>query len=89
MANTPSAKKSIRIQERRRKRNASIRSAVKTSEKEFVSKLAANPEEAQKAAKQAISQLDKALAKGIVHRNKSARKKSRIMKKLNLLAKNK
>lgn len=85
MPNTSQAKKAVRVQERRRQRNVTVRSAVKTTYKTALSKLTGSVDEAQKAAVIAISQLDKALAKGLIHKNKAARKKARLMKKIHLL----
>lgn len=85
MANTHSAKKAIRVQERRQKRNQMVRSLIKTAQKDALTKIGANSDDAPKAVLQAISQLDKALAKGVIHRNKASRRKSRLAKKLNLL----
>ena len=81
---TSSAKKQARVDERRRVRNKSIRSEVKTSitkaEKLIFS---GELEAAREAVTAAISSLDKAVEKGIIHDNNSARRKSRLMKKLN------
>ena len=79
-----SAKKQIRVDERRRIRNKPIRSEVKTSitkaEKLIFS---GELEAAREAVAAAISLLDKAVVKGILHDNNSARRKSRLMNKLN------
>ena len=84
MPNTKTAAKEMRISERRRMRNKSYRSACKTSitkaEKIIFS---GEQEEAQKAVKEAIKILDSAASKGIIHHNNAARRKSRLMKKLN------
>lgn len=84
MPNTKSAIKQVRVTEKRRLRNKSYRSLCKTSvtkaEKLIFS---GEGEEAQKAVVAAISALDKASEKGIIHSNNAARRKSRLMKKLN------
>ncbi len=81
---TKSAKKQLRVDERRRLRNKSIRSLVKTSiikaERLIFS---GELEAAQSAVIAAIGSLDKAAEKGIIHSNNAARRKSRLMKKLN------
>ena len=64
MANTKSAIKRIRTNERRRVRNRTIRSHVRT------------------AVADAIRALDKAVTKGVVHRNTAARKKSALARRL-------
>ncbi|MFC2005630.1 30S ribosomal protein S20 [Chloroflexota bacterium] len=81
---TKSAQKQMRVDERRRLRNKSIRSLCKTN----VTKaerliLSGELEAAQKAVVVAVSSLDKAAEKGIIHANNAARRKSRLMQKLN------
>ncbi len=81
MANTKSAQKAIRVSERRRLHNKPIRSAVKTYVKAAVTAIpTGNSREAVLAA---ISALDKAATKKIIHPNNAARHKSRLMKRLN------
>ncbi len=81
---TKSAKKQMRVAERRRLRNRSIRSMVKTHiTKAERSIFSGKLESAQAAVVDAISSLDKAAEKGIIHPNNAARRKSRLMKKLN------
>ncbi len=81
---TKSAKKGMRTSERKRVRNKPIRSSVKTNitkaEKLIFS---GELEAAQKSTVLAISSLDKAAGKGAIHPNNAARRKSRLMKKLN------
>lgn len=86
MAHTKSAKKRIRSSKRRQSYNKPIRSRVKTyltKAEEVIS--SGNMEVAIEVVRQAISTLDKAAKRGIIHRNKAARYKSRLMKKLNAL----
>ena len=84
MANTKSAKKQLRVNARKRLRNKPVLSLCKTSitnaEKLIFS---GELETAQKATVTAISSLDKAAEKKIIHPNNAARRKSRLMKKLN------
>ncbi len=74
----------MRVAERRRVRNKPIRSLCKTNitkaEKLIFS---GEVEAAQKAVITAISSLDRAAEKGVIHPNNAARRKSRLMKKLN------
>ncbi|MFV9502939.1 MAG: 30S ribosomal protein S20 [Oscillochloridaceae bacterium umkhey_bin13] len=85
MANTKSAKKRIRSNERKHQRNTMYRSRVKTMIKKAEQSIfSGNPDEA--AVREAISTLDKAAVKGIIHKNNAARRKSRLMKKLNTAA---
>jgi small subunit ribosomal protein S20 len=70
--------------ERRRVRNKSVRSAVKTSltkAEKLISKKEAEATSAEIV--QVISTLDRAAKKGVIHPNQAARRKSRLMKKLN------
>lgn len=81
MANTKSAKKSIKVQERRRVRNQMIDTRVRSFFKKARRAIEeVDSENAEKTVVQAISQMDKAVAKGIIHKNTAARKKSRLMK---------
>jgi small subunit ribosomal protein S20 len=81
---TKSAKKQTRVNERKRLRNKSVRTLAKTRIVQAESLLFSGQiEEGQKAVVAAISSLDKAAEKGILHPNNSARRKSRLMKKLN------
>ena len=83
MANTQSAIKRIRSSERRRKINQVHRSKARTYVKKTRTLIAAGRlDEAEVAAHEAMSALDKAAQKGIVHKNNAARRKSRLMKHL-------
>ncbi|MBE9482856.1 MAG: 30S ribosomal protein S20 [Chloroflexi bacterium] len=81
---TKSSRKQVRVVERGRLRNKSIRSLCKTN----ITKaerliLLGELESAQRIVLAAISSLDKAAEKGVIHPNNAARRKSRLMKKLN------
>ncbi len=82
MANTKSAIKRMRQSETRRVRNRMIRSKVRTAVK--IARIAvANPSpEARSAVLDAIRTLDKAVTKGVLHRNTAARKKSALARQL-------
>jgi small subunit ribosomal protein S20 len=79
-----SAQKQARVAEKRQQRNKSVRSQVKTNitkaEKLIFS---GELEAAREAVLTATASLDKAAEKGIIHGNNAARRKSRLMKKLN------
>lgn len=81
---TKSAQKQMRVAERKRLRNKSISTLCKTNitkaEKLIFS---GDFDGAQQAVVVAISALDKAVGKGIIHPNNAARRKSRLMQKLN------
>jgi len=88
MPNIKSAIKRAKTNEKRRLRNASLKSALRTAIKHAEQAIAAGTDvEAAKAAVQAAQRkLDKAVTKGIIHKNAAARKKSRLAKKLNALS---
>src|SRR4051812_2148567 len=83
VANTRSAEKMIKVIERRRVRNRSIKSAVKTYIRKAERGIVAAAEDTQEMVVQAVRSLDKAASKGILHPRNAARRKSRLMKKLN------
>ncbi len=84
MANIKSQIKRIRTNEKRRLRNASIRSRMKTMIKKALMALnsQADAEEREKRIREAISAIDRACAKGVIHANAAARRKSRLMAKV-------
>ena len=83
MANTQSAIKQVRRSERKRRINQVHRSQARTYVKKTRTLIAAGQvEEAEAVARQAASSLDKAAQKGVIHKNKAARSKSRLMKQL-------
>ncbi len=84
MAHTRSARKRIRASERRRLRNRMARSRVKTLIRKAHAYIESGDlEKAAEAVGNAISALDKAAEKGILHRNNAARRKSRLMHRYN------
>lgn len=87
MANIKSAIKRIRSSERKRIRNKPVRSALKTYIKSAQTQIGVGDTDiSAEAVVRAISALDKAASKGIIHRNQAARRKSRLMAKLNKIA---
>ena len=79
-----SAKKQVRVAGKKQLRNKSIRSEVKTNIARAERLIFSGElEAAREAVVAAISSLDKAAEKGIIHDNNSARRKSRLMTKLN------
>ena len=83
MANIKSAKKRIKVTEKKTLRNKMIKSALKTTIKKFeVAVAAGNTEEATVAYGAAVKALDMAASKSIIHKNKAARGKSRLNAKL-------
>ena len=86
MANSKSAEKRIRVAERRRLRNQPHRTAARSSVKKAETIIAeGDAATAIDAVKRAISTLDRVADKGVIHRNNAARRKSRLMAKLNKL----
>ncbi len=84
LANTKSAIKRVRRTERRRRINQAHRTQARSYVKRTRTLIAAGHlQEAEAAAQQAAKSLDKAVQKGIIHKNKAARSKSRLMKHLN------
>jgi small subunit ribosomal protein S20 len=82
-----SALKAARVSSRRRERNKAVRSQVKTS----ISKaekiiFSGELKDAQEAVKAAVSTLDKAAGKQIIHGRNASRRKARLLKKLNQAA---
>jgi small subunit ribosomal protein S20 len=82
VANIKSQIKRNKQNEVRRVRNKAVKSEIKTRVKSAVALGAAGAENAEDAARVAIKRLDKAAAKGIIHKNQAARRKSRLMKRL-------
>ena len=86
MANTKSAIKRIRVAERNRLRNKAYKSAVKTLTKRYQEALATqasdpsdeNSKLVQERMSAAVSKIDKAVKRGVLHRNAGARRKSQL-----------
>jgi len=79
VANTSSAKKAVRVIAKRTERNRGIRTGIKTAVKRVVK---AEPGQAEAALREAVRALDQAAAKNLIHKNKAARKKSRLAKQV-------
>jgi len=86
LANTASAKKRVRQNEKRRMRNrvwlTRARSTIKQTRIAIDSK---DSEASIAAVNTAISELDRAASKGVIHKRNAARRKSRLLKKLSTL----
>lgn len=79
MANTKQAKKRVRQAEKHRQNNASMRSMLRTYIKKVVSAIATGDLKASQASLlEAIPVIDRMAGKGIIHKNKAARHKSRL-----------
>lgn len=84
MANIKSQKKRVLTNEKARQRNKAVRTALKTSIKKVHTAVEAGDAVAAKtAALEASKQLDRAVSKGVIHKNQAANRKSGIMKAAN------
>lgn len=86
MANYKSAKKRIKVAERNRRRNMMIKSRVRTAMKKVLRGIEEGNEQLEGLTKHAVSQLDKAQSKGVLHKNTVARYKSRLLKRVHASA---
>jgi small subunit ribosomal protein S20 len=84
MANIKSALKRVLITEKVTAKNKAAKSLMKTNIKKFDTAASkGDPESAESAYKAAVKTVDRAASKGLIHKNKAARKKSALTKKLN------
>ena len=83
MANIKSAKKRIKVTAVKTMRNKAVKTQLKTEIKKANAAVEANAENKVEAVRVAIKKIDQAAAKGIMHKNTAARKKSALAKKLN------
>ena len=86
MPNIKSAKKRVKVIETKTLQNKMFKSQLRTALKKYNAAVeAGNKEEASIAYKAAVKKLDQAVAKGHLHKNAAARKKSQFTKKLNTM----
>jgi small subunit ribosomal protein S20 len=86
VANIKSQKKRIKTAEKARIRNKAIRSELKTYVKKVRAAVAeGDVEKAQAAANAACRKLDKAVTKGVIHKNQAAKRKSGVQKLVNTI----
>ena len=84
MANIKSAKKRVKVIETKTLQNKMFKNQMRTIVKKYNAALASgNKEEATTAYKAAVKKIDQAVAKGILHKNNAAHKKSEITLALN------
>ncbi len=87
MANIKSQKKRILTNEKARQRNKAVKSALRTHVRKFREAVAAgDADKATELARVACRQLDKAVSKGVIHKNQAANRKSAIALAANELA---
>ena len=82
MPNIKSAMKRVKVSEKKNLRNRIVKSKVKTAVKKFESEVAVNAVTAGAQYSATTSAIDKAVIKGIMHKNAANRKKARLAKKL-------
>lgn len=88
MANTKQAKKRVRQAEKHRQLNASMRSMLRTYIKKVIAAISSSDEKAaSKAYTEAVPIIDRMAHKGIIHKNKAARHKSRLIHQIKNLGK--
>lgn len=86
MANIKSAKKRIKISEKKNLRNRMVKTGVRTAVKKFVTAVGVDAQGAASLLPVTSSAIDKAVAKGVIHKNAANRKKARLAKALNRAA---
>ena len=85
LPNIKSAEKRVAVSELRRLKNRSQRSELKTIVKKTQVAMDTDVEKAKSLLTLTIKELDQAASKGLIHKNAAARKKSRLMRRLNRL----
>ena len=83
MPNIKSAKKRVKVIATKTRRNRALNSNLKTTIKKAEAALAGSSSDSTAAVTLAIKKIDKAAAKGLLHKNTAARRKSRLARKLN------
>ncbi|MBQ8137740.1 MAG: 30S ribosomal protein S20 [Clostridia bacterium] len=83
MPNIQSAKKRVKVSEKKNLRNRMVKSAVKTSIKKFNAALAEGAQPAAAQLSVTTSAIDKAVSKGVMHKNAANRKKARMALAIN------
>ena len=86
MANIKSQIKRNRQNERRRVRNKAVRSEIKTRVKNAVGAAEHGSDNSAEALQAAVKRIDTAAAKGMIHKNQAANRKSRLMRRINKVA---
>ena len=83
MANIKSKIKRVKTNEKRRQRNKSVKSSVKTAIRHFREAADSGADNVVELQRKAAKALDKAAGKGVIHRNQAANRKSALAKRLN------
>ena len=82
MPNIKSAKKRVKVSEKKNLRNRVVKSGVRTAVKKFDAAVANDAASAAAVLSDTTSAIDKAAAKGVMHKNAANRKKARLAKRL-------
>ncbi len=85
MANIKSAKKRVLTARKNQERNFAFKTSIKTAVKKVLALVGKDEKELQEALSKAYQLCDKAVSKGILHKNTAARKKSRLTRAINKL----
>ena len=83
MPNIKSAKKRVLVNQTKARRNKSTNSALKTAIKKANTAIETNAADKEQAVNLAIKKIDQAVAKGLIHKNNAAHKKSALVTRLN------
>ena len=83
MPNIKSAKKRVKVNEAKAGRNKAVKTNLKTVLKKAGAAVSSGSDDSREAVLAAVKKLDRAAAKGLIHKNNAARKKSKLTKKLN------
>ncbi len=86
MANIQSAKKRVKVSEKKNLHNRIVKTGVRTSVRKFEAAMAADPASAGAALSATTAVIDRAVSKGVIHKNAANRKKARLAKQLNKAA---
>jgi len=82
LPNIKSAKKRVKVNEKKNLRNRMVKSGMRTAVKKFVTAVGADAQGAASLFPVTSSAIDKAVAKGVIHKNAANRKKARLAKAL-------
>ncbi len=86
MPNIQSAKKRVKVSEKKNLRNRIVKSGMRTSIRKFDAAVAEDAKNANEQLSATSAVIDKAASKGVIHKNAANRKKARLAKQLNKAA---
>ena len=86
MPNIQSAKKRVRVSEKKNLRNRIVKRGMRTTVRKLNTVIAEDPQHAVEALSNASAVIDKAAAKGVIHKNAANRKKARLAKQVSKAA---